>query len=178
MVRSHLVVSKRRLALQVSFAIVYLMLVLLLLDTVVHTKLLWAVGASSLASSAYLVFSLPDNLVSSPKRIIIGYLIAIFCGEAVRWGLISMLCLYSDFHAFAMCLVVSPHMYWLCGAFAVGLSIIVMALLDYQHPPAAGFALALVVELNHYRAILVILLLVFLLAFIRFMCHKFLKNLV
>ena len=171
-----LIVTKKQLIFQVSLAILYLVFLLVSLDYVVSARTLWAVGASSLASSAYLVFSCPKNSVSAPSRIFFGYIIAVICGELVRWAVVGSVCWIHQLNVLTP-LCESAHLYWLSAAFAVGLSIVVMVLLDCQHPPAAGFSLALVIELDHYIAILVIVFFALLLSGIAFFLEKNLKNL-
>lgn len=46
-----------------------------------HTSnIAWAVGAGSLASSAYLVFAKPSAVAAHPLRLIVAYVLAIVCG--------------------------------------------------------------------------------------------------
>ena len=162
---------------QLIAAIAYVMVVLLVLDLSARSYLIWAVGASSLASSAYLVFALPFGHASAAKRIAGGYVVAIICGVLVR--ICAMWFFRFQGHSAHIVVDISSdeHMYWLIGAVAVGLSMFFMVIFDFEHPPAAGLSLALVIEMHEYFTIMVILGLALLLSVIKITFKRVLRNL-
>jgi CBS domain-containing membrane protein len=175
--KSNLQVNKTHLFVQIIAAVLYIMLVLVVLDYHAHSPILWAVGASSLASSAYLVFGLPDAHASTAKRVFFGYVIAAAAGEAVRWLAIWFFCCDINHHYIVTSLGSGQHMYWLSAAVAVGLSLLLMILFDCDHPPAAGLSLVLVIDLDHLSAVVVILSLALLLSIIKYCARGYLRDL-
>lgn len=168
----------KRIVAQMCGAIIYVMIVLVCMDMAATSQVLWAVGSSSLASSAYLVFSLPSSHASQPSRILGGFVIGAVSGFLVH-SIAMWLVAASGGSTHTMLLDISSdtHMYWIIGAFAVGLSMILMVIFDFEHPPAAGMSLALVLELKHYTAILVIMALALLLCLIRYIFRHQLRDL-
>jgi hypothetical protein len=167
--------DKTHLLWQCIAAIVYVTFVLVCLDIVSSNQLLWAVGSSSLASSAYLVFSQPRCSSSNELHLLGGYFIAIVCGLLVRhlavgvmqhWQLPSWLVIAHD-----------PHMFWMSGSIAVGITMVLMLIFHLEHPPAAGLSLVLVIEQRSYEIVAVMFLLVVLLAGIQMLFKRRLCNL-
>ncbi|MDF1795806.1 MAG: HPP family protein [Coxiellaceae bacterium] len=165
----HLKVSKSQMILQLILAMGYVLLTLFLLDIISESPLLWAVGASSLASSAYLIFASPCTATASAKRLIGAYFIAIVCGIVVRH-----LSVFLMNHTGQMFIGIThdPHMYWLSGTVSVGLSMMFMLIFGMEHPPATGIALILVIDQRSYQAIIAIFLLAVLLAIIKAILRK------
>lgn len=89
-----------------------------------------AATATAVASSAFIVFMAPHAAMSGPRRVLGGHTV----GLAV--GLVAFLLVESLFTT-----VVAKD---LTAAFAVGISMLVMAGTDTEHPPAAGTVLSLV----------------------------------
>jgi len=157
---------------QTLFAMVFMFAVLFALDHVVVSSLIWAAGASSLASTAFCVFGSPHTRVAYPIRIFGGYVIGMISGEALRL-LLHVSCL-----GLIVCQPNVPiHVMELAAAISVGLALIVMVLLKLEHPPAAGFAIVLVLDIREWYALLIILIAAFLLTFIRWALDKWLINL-
>ena len=93
---------------------------------------------ASLGASCFIAFTMPHMRISSPRHLVGGYL----CG-AMAGGLCQTL-LHSAWMettgiGFALASTV------LAGV-AVGVSILLMVILDFEHAPAAGIALGLVLE--------------------------------
>src|SRR3989338_7331948 len=65
---------------QIGAVFIFLCVVLVMFYSVAKSDVLWAVGASSLASSAYIVFSKPQSATARPARFMLAYVIAILCG--------------------------------------------------------------------------------------------------
>jgi CBS domain-containing membrane protein len=128
----------------------YVSLVLFCLDFIDRGSTLWAIGASSLASSAYLVFTNPSSPVARYHRIIGGYLVSVLVGLLIHI-LLSHISQHMQIHT------TIPHLFWITASIAVGISMLLMVLLGYEHPPAAGVALVLVLDINDYSTLFVIL---------------------
>jgi CBS domain-containing membrane protein len=169
-------IRKHHLIFQMGAAVLFVMLVLVALDSISASQVVWAVGAGSLASSAYLVFAMPSAYPSKAHRVIFGYVVGIVAGEIIR-GLVTLLMAKNGHTHMLFAISSDANMYWLSGAFAVGLSMWLMVLLGVEHPPAAGFSLVFVIEMKHYSAIFVILGLAVLLGLIRYLFRRVLKDL-
>lgn len=156
----HLKVTKWRLSWQIVCAMIYVIITLVVLDILSESPLVWAVGSSSLASSAYLVFASPCSSNSKSTHIVGAYFVAILCGLVVRH--ISAF-VFTHTGTILFGLTHDPHMYWLSGTLALGLSMYLMLSLGWGHPPAAGMALILVIDQRSYQAVIAIFLLALLL---------------
>lgn len=110
------------------------------------SDVVWAVGAGSLASSAYIVFSKPSAVSSHPLRLIVAYVVAIVCGMATHYIGNIILSLTNQF-------------FWVAflGAFAVLITLWLMLWLHVEHPPAVGMALVFVIDLRDYRTSIIVL---------------------
>lgn len=112
----------KNIFLQISLAIITIYIVLLFLS-IEH-----AVIISSIAATAFIVFTMPKSIAARPKNVIGGHLIGLLTG------------LFSTF----------LYSYYinniLVYAFAVGLSIFLMILTDTEHPPASGTALGVSIK--------------------------------
>lgn len=153
---------------QTAFAMVFIFCVLISLDHVAANQLIWAAGTGSLASSSYCVFCTPDSLVAQPKRIIGGYIIGMFSGESMR---LLLLFAHLSAHFGANGIVFA-------AVASVGLALILMVLLRLEHPPAAGLAVVLVIDVQSYAPVLVILAAAIVLACIRSLMRNKLMPLV
>ena len=83
-----------------------------------------AVVIASIGATAFIVFTMPKNITAMPRRVIGGHIIGLISGS-----LISFIPHNSEF----TCILVY--------ALAVGLSILLMVALNFEHPPASGTAL-------------------------------------
>jgi len=112
---------------------------------------------ASIGASTFIVFAMPNNHTSQPKRVIGGHIIGILCGS-----------IFSFFPQ--MALLPSIVIY----SIAVGLSIFLMVALNLEHPPASGTALG--IALNGFSlqvAVAVILSTVVLSIAHILLCRKF-----
>lgn len=152
--------------------IIFLSLVLFALNTVGKSEVVWAVGAGSLASSCFLVFGRPHARGAQPKRIVGGYLIGVITGELIHFTI-------TRFTFFQHVFFGSPHFQAIAvlAAIAVGVSLILMVLLHVEHPPAAGMALVLVLDVHDYHVLTVIVVASLVLALIRWGFGRFMVNL-
>ncbi len=161
------------LLVQGGVAVVFMWLVLTGLDKVARSTIIWAAGASSLASSSYIVFCIPRSVVAHPLKIVGGYVIAIVVGECIRL-LATWIC-----HFIPGCQAGVPfmHVFEVAAAISVGISLLLMVLLKSEHPPAAGLAVVMVLDIRNYYALGIILFSACILALIRTCFRKQLHNL-
>lgn len=159
---------------QLLGATIFICVVLYMMDRLSVSHLIWAVGASSLASSAYIVFMHPHGLAAQPKNIVVAYGMAIIIGEIIRYVLIYF---GHTCHIDQSNIMSIGHHFWLAAAISVTLMMIGMALTDTEHPPAAGIALVLVIELCRHDIVDVIFVLMLLLCAIQLICRRYMRNL-
>ncbi len=157
---------------QPAIAIIFMLIVLYVLNLMATSPILWAVGSGSLASSCFLIFGQPSSSSSSPRRVVGGYLIGIVVGLLVSVVMSKFVVLGSNF-------LQTQNLYavGLCAATAVGLSLIVMALLDLEHPPSAGMTLVLVVDVRDYYVVAVVFVAAIVLALLKIALRKWLRDL-
>lgn len=92
---------------------------------------LWLIGkenmvaVSALAASSFIVFALPKSVSANTRNVIGGHLTGLTCGIAF------------------MCV---PLPFEVVCSLAVGIAIFLMVALDFEHPPAVGTALAVVIH--------------------------------
>ena len=82
---------------------------------------------ASIGATAFIVFALPNNIAAEPKRIIGGHFLGFFIG--------------SCFAVFPFMDIIFFKAIWF--ALSIGFTILLMVVLDFEHPPAAGIALGM-----------------------------------
>ena len=118
---------------QCLMATVAIMVVLVLMDAAEHTALIASLGAS-----AFIAFTMPEAHVSWPRYLVGGYVVGLSVG--VVFGLtFQWLGLPAEGNSRFVAEVA-------LGGLAVGVAIFLMVLLNFEHPPAAGIALGLVIN--------------------------------
>ncbi len=155
-------------------ATAFMGLVLLGLNKVADAKIIWAAGASTLASSVFLIFCVPDSPVAKLLKIIGGYIVATLVGEGMRL-LINFLC-----QLLPHCHVADPplRLFELAAALSVGVTFLLMVLFKLEPPPAAGLAVVMVLDIRNMEAMLIILAAAILLTLIRTIFRNQLRRLV
>lgn len=148
-------ISKRSF-IHVSILVLYLWALLCMLDYAAVSPLVWAVGASSLASSAFIVLFIPRN---ETLKLVGGYFICLISGVLFHY-LIAFIA--SLVPAYTM------HVTEMMTAVAIGLSVIVMVFTGMTHPPAAGMTVILIAERWGFATLGVILIAVLALSSIDF----------
>jgi CBS-domain-containing membrane protein len=117
---------------QTACATAAVLVVLLVLD------IQQAVVISSIGATTFIVFMKPSNPFATPRSVIGGHLVGALVGSA-----------------FALL----PHATWwatnVVYALAVGLALLLMAVTDAEHPPAAGTALSVVMAGEQWWAAVV-----------------------
>ncbi len=120
---------------------------------------------AALGASAFIVFAMPKHTTAEPRRLIGGHLmcvaIGMICSIPLRLGWIES--------------VVGQNV---AGAVAVALAIFAMVVLDTEHPPAAGNALAFAVSPVAWEHIGFTLGAVIFLAVVRRILRNWLRDLV
>ena len=145
---------------------IFIWCVLLGLDQVSNPGLLWAVGASSIASSTFIVFTRPGVCVSDPLKLLGAYLISILIGIVCAHLDLWLKHVFSSIRALEIATAVSIM-------FAIGL----MTVLNFEHPPAAGMALVLVLEPWGFATVIIIVLAVIVLIGLGRLFHPFMVDL-
>lgn len=133
-----------------------------------HVTLLGYIGTSSLGSTAFLVFGMPQSDSASAKNMWGGYIISIMV------GVLATLILHAIWSA------AHPDRYFvgeLTATFAMALTMLIMALFRMEHPPAVGLALGLVVEPWTFYTLTIILLTVCLMTLIKRLLRRWLVDL-
>lgn len=136
--------NKRRYFLQTLLAVLTVMVVLLLLDSVTHTVLVASLGAS-----AFIAFAMPRNFRSRPRYMIGGYLVGTIVGCSLS-GMVAIL-------AFGIGMEIRM-VQLICGAIATGLTFFLMVVTDTEHPPAAALSLGYVLNQWDWGTVAVVLL--------------------
>lgn len=93
---------------------------------------------ASLGASTFLAFTMPHSHATRPRYFIGGYIVGILCGIGMH---------YTNLLMSAKKLTIlghSPHI--LTCALAVGLAMLIMTALNFEHPPAVALAMGLVLE--------------------------------
>lgn len=117
---------------QCSLAAVVVLLVLIILDSTQQTAIIASIGAS-----VFIVFTAPNAFSSKVRSILGGYLIGSITG--IGCSLLTGLLGTTGTEGWGTTVIVM-------GAISVGLSIFLMVITDTEHPPAAGLALAFVLN--------------------------------
>ena len=149
---------------QCGLATLALLIILIIEDAVLNAFVIAAV-----ASSAFIVFVVPDSIAATPRRVIGGHFVAVLIGGALSFLLHS---------AFLAPLVDQNKLVFdAMAALSLGLSILLMVVTNTEHPPAAGTALALLVQGFAWNLVFFVLLSVLLLSIIRMLLRPRLTNL-
>ena len=150
------------------FIYVFVLLMGLMYGRSPNLDILSAIGATSLASSAFMVIGLPKSNGAAPFRIFVGYALAGFSGMA--WHYIAHLTI----HTYGVPVIFSNC---ITGALAASTAMLLMAIFDAEHPPAMGLALGLVLEFWDDWTLLVILIAVVVLCLIKILFGRWFINL-
>ena len=162
------------LLVQGLLAMVFMFLLLFFLDLVRAGTLIWAAGASTLASTAFMVFGTPNADSAKPHRIIIGYAIAIFCGHFIRL-MANYFCSGSSFCHIPEYVM---HVHEVAAILSLALAFFLMVMLRSSHPPAAGLAVVMVLDISNLKAMIVIGVAAVILTVVMLLFRKSLKPLI
>ena len=155
--------SLRRYIFQCLCASMTVAVALLLINATTKTTLIAVIGAS-----AFIVFAAPNSFAARKRAILGGYAIGIIVG---------VLCSFLNNYIIS----IKPVLFEtniIFGAFAVGISIFLMVILDSEHPPAAGLSLAFLLNDWNGSDILHIVIIACFLALVKHSIGSRLKNLI
>jgi len=139
--------------------------VLIFLDVLNEAALITALGAS-----AFIVFTMPTQYSSDPRRLIGGYFVGLCVGFLFYF--ISSSDIGTTLFGTQMTALI------IFGSIAVGFAIFIMAVTNTEHAPAAGIALGLVINRWDYLTILFIIVAILWLAGIKIFLKKYLMDLI
>lgn len=150
--------------LQSLMAVVAVTILLYFIQSITQAAIVAALGAST-----FIVFAMPQMVTARPRRLIGGHITGIVSGLVCYYGLQhGPFCDYFD------CIDI---MQWFPAAMAVGLSIFLMTIFNFEHPPAAGTALGIVTAPWTIYTIIFVISFAIGLALIGFILKKYLRNL-
>ena len=129
---------------QCGLATVAMFLILLVQDTVLRAAIIVAI-----ASSAFIIFVVPESVAATSRKVIGGHLVAVLVATPIAAVLnISVIEAAAED---------SRYVADIAAAVSVGLSILVMVMTDTEHPPAAGTALGLIIPGWSWSAVIFIM---------------------
>lgn len=155
---------RRPFVYQSTLATLTILLILLFLDVLSHTAII-----ATLGSSAFLVFARPQAYSSRPRPLLGGYAIGIVVGVAFYY--LSLLPTMAGFP------IATHTTYIVFSAMAVGVAIFLMLVTCTEHPPAAGMALGLVMNVWDVRTLAFIFSAVLFMAAVRRLLQRFMIDL-
>ena len=123
---------------------------------------------TSIASSVFLVFVVPHSLASSTRRLAGGHIVGVIIGASAYAALRAVM---GDVDG------ISGDTFAVAGAIGVGVAILVMAITNTEHPPAAGTTLGLIIAGSSIDAVLFILTAAGMLAIVRIVLARKMVNL-
>jgi CBS-domain-containing membrane protein len=125
--------NPRRYVAQCALATATIMAILFALDIDRNTAIIASLGAT-----AFIVFAMPGARSSATRRLLGGYVVGMAIGAL--FGALSSL------HLAERLFAVGDFSHIVFGSIAVGLTTLIMAMTNTEHPPAAGIALGLVIN--------------------------------
>lgn len=116
------------------------------------------VVTSAMGATSFIVFAMPKAVSAQTKNVIGGHLVGLACGTIFYFTKLP---------------------YFVEYPCVVGMAIFLMVALDVEHPPAAGTALAVVInELSPIDAFVIIMISALILSQCRYFLRHYLKDLV
>ena len=115
------------------------------------------VTIASMGASAFIVFAMPKSVSAQTRNVVGGHLVGLACGAL-------------------FCLV--EWSYFVEYPLVVAIAIFLMVALDVEHPPAAGTALAVVINEGGQDIMIAIILSAIVLSQCRYYMRSYLKDLV
>jgi hypothetical protein len=156
---------------QLGIAAVFTFCVLYLFKGTNQKDVLWALGVSSLASSAFIIFTSPKGKTAAERRVLVAYFINMALGAITHY------CLRSMIGAGGMFIGNGFLIFSVFASIAVILSMLCMVFFDAKHPPAVGICLILVIDMKRYYIIAVIAISALVLAVLHLTLKRWLRDL-
>lgn len=150
---------------QCFLATLTILAVLIFLDVLTETAIITALGAS-----AFIIFTMPTQYSSDPRRLIGGYIVGLIVG--------FIFYLISQSQIKNILSVSETTTLVLFGAIAVGFAIFIMAVTNTEHAPAAGISLGLVINKWDYLTIIFIIIAIIWMTSIKIVLKKYLMDLI
>lgn len=138
--------------------------VLMVLDALSYTAIIASLGATS-----FIAFMAPHIKASKPRYLIGGYICGTLSGVLCKLIALSPLMRSMPFTV--------QHEGVFFGAFAVGIAMFLMVTMNFEHPPAAGYALGIVLNDFNVRVLLVVMVGVVLIVSLKTVLKPYMKNL-
>lgn len=148
---------------QCCIAIAVIIAILFFLDVARYTVIVASLGATT-----FVVFAIPHSYSASTYRISGGYLVGIIIGISLY---------YIDAYLATLLLIDAGILNIIMGGVAVGLSTLIMAVTNTEHPPAAGLSMGLIFNPWTLGALVVIFIAVLALCLCKHFLRKWLINL-
>lgn len=148
----------------------FIVLILAVLGGFGYVDLLGFIGTCTLGSSAFLVFTMPTSSSAEAKRTWGAYIISLLLGVLFSALVLFLQKNYSGFGGHLLAEISS--------VLAVTLTMFLMALLNFEHPPAAGLSLGLIVEPWTSFTIFAIVIVVALMLLVKYLLGRWLIDLV
>lgn len=158
---------------QVMAAGITMAVILFWLKPFMHDHSMWAAGAASIGSSIYLVYAQPKCLSSQPVSMLLCYLLAFVIGLLLHWLVGVLIALPPT----QLSLFIHDYLYGIMGFIALIVVLLVSILLRIPHPPAAGMALILTLDIDGAHAVAALFVGVLFLTACRIVFRKKLVNL-
>jgi CBS-domain-containing membrane protein len=149
---------------QSLLAILVVAVILYFVEVLTHAAIVAALGAST-----FIVFAMPGSITARPRRLIGGHAVGLASGAFCRFVVLDLL-LRQPATKWAF-------ITWCVCALAVGLSIFLMTITNTEHPPASATALGVVAHGWSYQTAIFILACAIILAVIRRLFRRYLKDL-
>ncbi|HEG42438.1 MAG TPA: HPP family protein [Phycisphaerales bacterium] len=112
---------------------------------------------SSLAATAFICFMTPKSHFAQTLRVLGAYIVALICGAVFQFIHLPAIAEYPA---------------------VVGIVMFLMVVLDFEHPPAAGVAIAVTINEVDYVAVAAIMLSIIVITQLRYYLRHWLKDLV
>jgi CBS-domain-containing membrane protein len=138
-----------------------------LLATVVVSLVFWLLSAeeavivASIGATAFIVFTMPNAVTASSRRVVGGHMTGLLCGIL---------------GAFVLQHWIIPTVF--AYSVTVGLSTFLMVALDFEHPPGSGTALGVAISGFSIKVFVAVLTSVVVLSLVHHYMKKYLKDLV
>lgn len=149
---------------QCGLATLALLIILVVEDAILNAAVIVAV-----ASTAFIIFVVPNSVAATPRRVIGGHLAAVLIGGALSLVL----------HSAILTPLVEQNriVFDTMAALSLGLSILLMVITNTEHPPAAGTALGLIIHGFEWNLVLFVMVSVVLMSLVRILLRPRLTNL-
>ena len=156
--------TPKQYIIQSLLAVAAVAIVLYFVEALTHAAIVAALG-----SSVFIVFAMPNTAAAEPRRLIGGHVTGLLCG---------LLCYFAFMTGpLAQFFEITEVIHWIPAALAVGLSIFLMTVFNFEHPPAAGTAIGIVTHEWSYMTIIFILVFAVSLTVVKILLKRYLKNL-